>query len=771
MRKTLTLLLVFFVLTVIVRANYYSFRPYTIKQPDGQQIDCYVSGDEYFNWLHDKDGYTIIQAQDGYYYYGEVSGDIVIPTRYIVNSVSPEDVKLTKWAKISIKEYERIRSAMNDDQTKASKAPHTGTLNNLVIYIRFSDDTEFTDTRQYFDDLFNLVPGVSLQAYYQEVSYNQFTVSSSHYPACAMTTNLSYQDSHPRNYFEPYNATTNPNGYNGDDERRVREHTLLKDAIDWINVNSPVPGSLNIDGDNDGYVDNVCFNIRGGNGAWASLLWAHSWSLYTYNVYINGKRVYKYTFQPETQIDVQTLCHEMFHAVGAPDLYHYSYDGLQPAYSWDLMESGFGHMGAYMKWKYADETWVPSIPEITASGTYTLNSLASSTNNCYKIASPNSTSQYFVVEYRKKTGTFEGNLPGSGLLVYRIDPAYNGNASGPPDEVYIYRPNGTTTANGSPSSAYFSSESGRTSINDATNPSSFLQDGSAGGLNISNVTSSSGTTISFTVGISNVSDPSSFTATAVSPTQINLSWQKNAANDNVMVAFSLSSTIGTPVSGNSYSPGSSIPGGGTVLYSGSSNAFNHTSLQPATTYYYKIWSVASGNNYSNGIAQSTSTLCNAVNSFPWTEGFENGGSIPVCWSQEYVTQPVLSWTFIAGNGGSYPSSAHGGAYNACLKDNSSADNKTKLVSPTLNLTGMSNITLTFWHYMREWGGDQDQLIVYYKTSAGGSWTSLATYTASVTAWIIAPTNSGLLSGAIGWQDTTSPPCSASSTVTLLSLNP
>ena len=57
-------------------ANYYSFRPYTIKQPDGTLINCYVSGDEYFNWLHDKDGFTIIQADDGYFYYGEVSGEI-----------------------------------------------------------------------------------------------------------------------------------------------------------------------------------------------------------------------------------------------------------------------------------------------------------------------------------------------------------------------------------------------------------------------------------------------------------------------------------------------------------------------------------------------------------------------------------------------------------------------------------------------------------------------------------------------------------------------
>src|SRR5690606_22135857 len=154
----------------------------------------------------------------------------------------------------------------------------------------------------------NPTTGNTLKSYYTEVSYNQLTISSSHYPTCGMTTNLSYTDIHNQNYFEPYNGTTNPSGYNGENDRRLREHSLLRDAINWININSPVPGSLNIDGDNDGRVDNVCFIIRGGNGAWASLLWAHRWALYTYNVNINGKQVYDYTFQPETQVEVRTLC-------------------------------------------------------------------------------------------------------------------------------------------------------------------------------------------------------------------------------------------------------------------------------------------------------------------------------------------------------------------------------------------------------------------------------------------------------------------------------
>ncbi len=481
----------------LIKAAWFNFLPYTIEQPDGKIIECFASGDEYYNWLHDADGFTIIAADDGYYYYGVREGEFVVPSSYRVNSVSPASKGLTPWAKMSEAEYQKRREVYWAGTDKSIKAPHTGTLNNLVVYIRFSDQEEFTVVRSVYDGRFNNVSGVSLKNYFYEVSYEKLLIESHHYPICDLTTNLSYVDQYPRAYYMPYNATTNPTGYSGDTQRRQREHTLLRNAINAIS--SQVPQSLPIDGDNDGNVDNMCFVIRGNSGAWADLLWAHRWVLSTYQVFVNGKRVYDYTFQPENQNTVQTVCHEMFHSLGAPDLYHYTSDGITPAGPWDLMESGFGHMLGFMKFKYANQKWITSMPQITAPGTYTLNPLSSPTNNIYKIASPNSTTQYFVVEYRRNLGTYEASLPGSGLLVYRINTVVgNGNAQGPPDEVYIYRPGGTLTANGSVNSAHFSLNAGRTAINDATNPSSFLQNGSAGGLRISEV-SATGATISFKV--------------------------------------------------------------------------------------------------------------------------------------------------------------------------------------------------------------------------------------------------------------------------------
>ena len=170
-----------------------------------------------------------------------------------------------------------------------------------------------------------------------------------------------------------------------------------------------------IDGDNDGVVDSITFVVSGSPGGWSELLWPHKWSLYTYTVTINGKTVGEYAFQLDLVLNTGVLAHEMFHVLGSPDLYHYTDNGIAPVGYWDLMEWNTNppqHMGCYMKFKYGN--WISSVPTLTAPGTYTLNPLTSSTNNCFKIPSPYSTTEFFVVEYRRETGTFENSLPGTG---------------------------------------------------------------------------------------------------------------------------------------------------------------------------------------------------------------------------------------------------------------------------------------------------------------------------------------------------------------------
>lgn len=502
-----------------LQAAYLTNVPVKIKQPNGTEYDVFASGDEFYNWIHDAQGFTIIQDQStGYYVYAKKEGEILLPTSFVYGQSRPELTGLQKELKFSdriirenMAEFIRTREMKapgTENKKSNSMQLNTGTMNNIVVFIRFSGEAEFTDNLSTYTDMFNATSGNSMYNYFWEASYNQLTINSSTYPETAGTTVVSYQDANPRGYYQPY-SSTNTIGYTGGDGgsmRRDREHTLLVNAVNAIN--SQVPTSLNLDFNSDGYVDNVCFIISGSPTGWASLLWPHMWSLYSQSAYINGKRVYTYNFQIRSMTlssGVGVLCHEMFHSLGSPDLYHYTSNGIAPVYQWDVMENNQNppqHMGAYMKFRYGG--WISSIPEITTSGVYTLNPLVQPSQNCYKIRSPNSSYEYFVVEYRKKEGTFENSLPGTGLLIYRINTSVDGegNRSGPPDEVYIYRPNGTTTANGSPGSAHFSGNVGRTVFNNSTNPACFLTNGSAGYLDISEV-SSAGSTISFRVTIGN----------------------------------------------------------------------------------------------------------------------------------------------------------------------------------------------------------------------------------------------------------------------------
>lgn len=491
----LTALLVIAIVPLLLNAAYFTNLPTEVTQPDGTVLHLYASGDEFANRLHDAEGYTIIQSHaDGYFYYAQQDRSVLAPSVWKAGTTDPKTKNLTPNLNITPDEYRKKVRLMSQHDNPAVKMPSSGTVNNLAIFIRFADQTEFDTPRQHYDGLFNATQddASSVRNYFSSVSYNQLNMVTHLYPDSPPDVNLSYQDSYPRNYYIPYNPITNPTGYANYNQRISREQTLLANAV--AAVQSQIPSTLNIDADNDGYVDNVCFIIRGPHTAWAELLWAHRWYLYYADAFIHGKQVGDYTFQPENHVNDRVLCHELFHSIGSPDLYHYNFDGITPVGCWDIMESGTGHMGAYMKWKYGG--WLPPPMLLTQAGTYYLNPLTSPTDTFYRINYPVS-NQYLLLEYRKKgSDFFEAFLPESGLLVYRINPDQYGNSEGPPDEVYIFRPDGTSTFNGQIAQAAFSSDNYRMEYNYITNPSTGTIQGTPIFLSIYNI-GSCGDNISF----------------------------------------------------------------------------------------------------------------------------------------------------------------------------------------------------------------------------------------------------------------------------------
>ncbi len=123
-----------------------------------------------------------------------------------------------------------------------------------------------------------------------------------------------------------------------------------------------------------------------------------------------------------------------------------------------------------------------------------------------------------------------------------------------------------------------------------------------------------------------------------------------------------------------------------------------------------------------------------VTTYPWTETFSSS-TRPTGWTEQNITG-ASPWAFVtvSGGGAITPRSA---THMAQFRTVTSATNGdvTKLVSPQLNLSAVSSPVLTFYYASQNWFGDIDELRVYYKTSAAGSWVQVGgNYTAESLTW-------------------------------------
>lgn len=346
----------------------------------------------------------------------------------------------------------------------ASMLNQEESFNNLVIFIKFADETDYIAPYglSHYEDLFNADDQVSLKDYYLEATYDQLTINS--YLVSENSTIVFYQDTHLRSYYDVYDSVSNPNGVTEDDQA-VREHALLKRAVDFVEENNYIPDDLELDSNDDGSIDSITFMVSGEDSGWNSLLWPHMWNLYSYqdNDYnftfeapsINGVYALDYTFELlgnstsyYNQVQVGVLAHETFHLLSAPDLYHYyEYTYVTPVGDWGIMEGTSdipSHMLGYMKYAYGN--WIDEIETITSSGTYTLYPMQESADNIYKVPT-GYPDEYIYLEYRDDAGLYESELPDTGLLVYRVNSTLYGNESGsydadgnPTDEIWVFRP-------------------------------------------------------------------------------------------------------------------------------------------------------------------------------------------------------------------------------------------------------------------------------------------------------------------------------------------
>ena len=305
----------------------------------------------------------------------------------------------------------------------------TGTVDVLVILIRFTDQSESTSSAAFNTRVNDATSGASsVHNYYQEVSYGQLTLR--------FTVVGWFSSAHTMSY---YGADTG-SGY---DDANGPVYRLTTEAVQVADANGV--NFAPFDGNGDGVVDHVLI-VHAGDAEEsdtnnANLIWSHRWSVIDANPGVpgnqaltaDGVQIYGYTMVSETS-PVGVIAHEFGHDLGLPDLYDTDGSSSGGVGEWDIMATGSwngsprGSQPAEMSaWSKTKLGWVAPVVVTSAR----LNQTIGATETApvafkLPIRSSSSGDEYFLVENREGIG-FDAALPGPGLLIWHVDDSVSGN--------------------------------------------------------------------------------------------------------------------------------------------------------------------------------------------------------------------------------------------------------------------------------------------------------------------------------------------------------
>ena len=226
-------------------------------------------------------------------------------------------------------------------------------------------------------------------------------------------------------------------GENDVGRKGVNPHTLAQEVV--LEIKDEVPDWSKYDLNDDGWVDRFlilhCVKPQEDGGGSSSRIWSHFSSIEEVVELPNELKISHYTISSQhSSNNFGTIMHEMYHQLGAADLYAVHDDTVNQNWKgigkWDIMASG--------NWN-GNGAWpaLPSSPSIELIGgerhqdmrlewmpgtnctgpVYTFEG-HSQGGNSLKI--PIGEQEYVWIEYRSDSG-YDSNLPGNGLLVLQQD--------------------------------------------------------------------------------------------------------------------------------------------------------------------------------------------------------------------------------------------------------------------------------------------------------------------------------------------------------------
>jgi len=433
--------------------------PIEVAQPDGTTLTVTLKGDEFASWAESSDDYTLLRNSKGFFEYAQenAQGDLILSGRLARNiqhrnaedntflQKIPKKLVFSSSQRKTFRQIRQIRQQTLENTLKRSssqssvipqRAPFSGTVRTPIILVEFPDKS-FTRTKQEFEMLCNqlnytatadgAITG-SVRDYFLESSYGQLDVQFDVFGPFLMSQNIAFYD----------------------DKSGGNPQLMAREAA--IAANGAGCNFANYDRDNNGYVDGMHIIYAGydqsagepkGQG-----IWAHAWAIQSPTLSLNGKRVYRYSCSSELRNNssapaanlgkithIGTVCHEMGHVFGLPDLYDTDYEdsGGQSLHidSWCIMASGsWNNSGAtpalHSAWCKNQLEWIQTIRLEEPADITIPNPAIQGTSYIIATTTPN---EYFLLENRQQQG-FDRYIPASGLLIYHADDNYITNNYG-----------------------------------------------------------------------------------------------------------------------------------------------------------------------------------------------------------------------------------------------------------------------------------------------------------------------------------------------------
>jgi len=421
-------------------------KPVKVQQPDGSFVTISLRGDEWLHFYTTVDGYSIVKNDAGFYVYAEKQNGQLKATAMVAHDAEhrqaaelsflagkekclrPEmsaEVAAMKQQVEGLEAAKRAawRSSVNGH--RAGKYDYTN-FRGLVILIEFNDKSfSRSDYKTIMNDMIN-------KENYTGYGSQVFTGSVRDYFSDNSLSKFQPQF----DVFGPYKVSNSV--YEGSNNSVSILNNAINMADEEINFKD-------YDRDNNGKVDLIYFIVAGNGSNYDGnddrFWWPHRSILtttsrqYLYKDgvllwdYASSVELYGFTTMPGTvKIDgIGTICHEFSHVLGLPDFYDTDYEkngqSNDPG-TWSVMAGGsYKNEGRTPVGYSLYERWSVGFcdaPEVVQKGDYSLDALHKEQKG-YMIKTPTN-GEYFLLENRQQsTFKWDRYLPGSGLLVHRVE--------------------------------------------------------------------------------------------------------------------------------------------------------------------------------------------------------------------------------------------------------------------------------------------------------------------------------------------------------------